>query len=150
MILKKMAFEALLYSMEGLLAFELIELKESGYITDDAETEIDGILKAEGISEKDAKRMFDEVLQGLEKREDFKYEEPSDLEKIIEESSFEGPLKFSMSDTELYSRIHGGFAGRIVGCVLGKPVEGFESDKIKSFLEESDSYPLTDYFCAAN
>lgn len=150
MNLKKMAFEALLYSLEGLLAFELVELKESGYGVDDAETEVEKVLKTEGISEKDAKRMFDEVLRKLEKQEDFKYEEPSNLEKIMEKSSFERSSNFSMSDPKLYNRIHGGFAGRIAGCVLGKPVEGFESDKIMSFLEESNAYPLSNYFCATN
>ncbi|MCZ4602379.1 ADP-ribosylglycohydrolase family protein [Streptomyces sp. Lzd4kr] len=48
-------------------------------------------------------------------------------------------------------RVHAAWLGRIAGCNLGKPVEDGDHwtvERIRSYLELTDSYPLTDYFAA--
>ncbi|MEW6686285.1 MAG: ADP-ribosylglycohydrolase family protein [Candidatus Edwardsbacteria bacterium] len=73
--------------------------------------------------------------------------EPSNLEEI-KAARLEGPrrIKIKLSDKELYNKIYGAWLGRCIGCLLGKPVEGWEKGKIESFLRFADAYPLSNYF----
>ena len=36
--------------------------------------------------------------------------------------------------------------GRCIGCLLGRPVEGWPGKQIENYLKATDSYPLQDYF----
>jgi len=46
----------------------------------------------------------------------------------------------------LRSKVRGAWLGRSIGCLLGKPVEGFPPERISAILVGSDSSPLDDYF----
>jgi len=52
------------------------------------------------------------------------------------------------SQEQLYDRIYGGWLGRTAGCVLGKPVELWPHERVRSYLELTGSYPLTNYIPA--
>jgi ADP-ribosylglycohydrolase len=76
----------------------------------------------------------------------FGYEEPDDWESISgtfpDADSHE---RFCGSEADLGDRIHGGWLGRVIGCQLGKPMEGAWPDACEKALRQCDSWPLTDY-----
>lgn len=86
-------------------------------------------------------------LMALPVRAEFPYVEPSDWDSICRERE-EGTRRFErpLSDAELLDRLHGAWLGRVAGCMLGKPVEGWSAEAIRSYLEGADAYPLQDYF----
>jgi hypothetical protein len=52
---------------------------------------------------------------------------------------------------DVADRILGGWLGRIAGCNLGKPIENgdfWTPERIRSYLELADAYPLRDYIPA--
>ena len=46
-------------------------------------------------------------------------------------------------------RVHGGWLGRAVGCLLGKPVEKIPREGIRAIAESTGNWPLRTYFTAA-
>lgn len=78
---------------------------------------------------------------------DYPYKEPNDLSSI-KSLRPDGPrvLEYSLSDLQLHERVLGALQGRIVGIILGRPVEGNSKEKIKGRLESTGDYPLNDYF----
>lgn len=85
-------------------------------------------------------------LSALPIREDFPYHEPSDLPAIHAERD-EGVRRFRMliCEEDLLDRLYGAWLGRVAGCMLGKPVEGWSHEHIRQYLEGAHAYPLTDY-----
>jgi ADP-ribosylglycohydrolase len=77
----------------------------------------------------------------------YPYDEPNDLPSI-KSLRPDGPrvMEYSLSDLQLSERILGALQGRIVGIILGRPVEGNSKEEIKLRLESSGDYPLNDYF----
>jgi ADP-ribosylglycohydrolase len=41
--------------------------------------------------------------------------------------------------------IKGAWSGRIAGCLLGKPVEGFYREKLRALLKKTGNFPMSDY-----
>ena len=79
---------------------------------------------------------------------DYPYVEPSDLPSIqaARPSSHRAAVKLSDADIEaLRSRIKGAWYGRVCGCLLGKPVEGWRSWNIKKYAESQGNWPLVRY-----
>jgi ADP-ribosylglycohydrolase len=46
---------------------------------------------------------------------------------------------------DLPDRLLGAWLGRCIGCLLGKPIEGWSSDDIRRYLESVDAWPLASY-----
>jgi len=128
-----------------LLEYEICQLKEEGK---DITVEIEGRiqeLKKKGSLE-DIEKFYD-GLENLEERTDFKYKEPSELEDIKKEAPGGKTAFLQILDKDvLYNKIDGAWFGRCIGCLLGKPVEGWPLKKIEDYLKATDSYPLRDYF----
>jgi len=75
--------------------------------------------------------------------------EPSSLKGILErrQKTTSQPLpKVKKNDIE--DNIYGAWLARCAGCTLGKPVEGWPREKIKSYLEAAGTYPLHTYIPA--
>ncbi len=93
-------------------------------------------------------RQVGELLEKVQRcpiRKNYEYSEPSDLGDIHSVSEqFEIP-KFEGNSTELLRRLHGGLLGRICGCMLGKPFEGWRKPEIQAWCEETGNWPLADY-----
>ncbi|MEN3001633.1 MAG: ADP-ribosylglycohydrolase family protein [Armatimonadota bacterium] len=88
-----------------------------------------------------------EALQALPVRADFPYQEPIEWEAIRAACSMAvDELPCALSEAELLDRLHGAWLGRVAGCMLGKPVEGWDHARIRRYLEGADAYPLSDYF----
>lgn len=78
-------------------------------------------------------------------RPDFAFEEPDELPAILEKRPKERPFMPAVKPDELPDRILGAWQGRIAGCLLGKPVEGFRRDRLLPLLRETNNYPMERY-----
>jgi len=93
---------------------------------------------------------FYNALEGLDKRIDYPYEEPSEIGQIKKKiPQVEITFPKILGKDALYERIYGAWLGRCIGCLLGKPVEGWPRKEIENYLKATDSYPLQDYFLYA-
>jgi ADP-ribosylglycohydrolase len=133
-------------NLEQLVRNEITQRWEEGYETNDVENKLTTILNGGVLNEQKLASFWNE-FDVLPRRSDFPYEEPSTLEKILEARP-KGPrsLDLQISLDEYYDKVYGAWMGRCVGCLLGKPVEGWTKEKIESYLKLAQSYPLDDYF----
>lgn len=81
-------------------------------------------------------------------RPDFPYHEPSDLEAIRAARPAARPAlpPLRLTDAELRDRAYGAWLGRVSGCLLGKPVEGWRRPRMWGYLRETGRFPLSGYF----
>ncbi len=96
----------------------------------------------------EAQKMFGDALfeltRSLEKREGYKYVEPSDYESIRSLRS-PYPLNIKPLKSGDYDKVYGAWMGRICGCMHGKPVECVRTNVFIPFLKETGNYPLKRY-----
>ncbi|HEY3321863.1 MAG TPA: ADP-ribosylglycohydrolase family protein [Planctomycetota bacterium] len=93
----------------------------------------------------DAARLMDAV-QDLPYRSEYPYVEPTDLEGIRVARPETDPIRtWRGRRAQFLSRLHGGWLGRICGCMLGKPVEGWNMESIRITGEETKNWPLNNY-----
>jgi len=91
------------------------------------------------------------MLEDAPIRSDYPYEEPDELCDIEKLCRSDIDVTFTMPDEEtLRQKIMGAWVGRICGCLLGKPIEGFKKEKIRKILELTDNYPMRDYIRKAS
>lgn len=128
-----------------LLGYEITQLEEEGKdVTDEIKERLPG-LKKEGTPGEIEE--FYNTLEGLDKRSDYSYEEPSEIEEIKKRiPQVEITFPKILDKDALYQRIYAAWLGRCIGCLLGKPVEGWPRKEIENYLKATDSYPLQDYF----
>jgi len=129
--------------LEQLVKDEIAQRKEEGY--DVAVTE----KRFLGTKKKTVSKLneFWKALENSPRKRGFPYKEPSELEKIKAECPRKPErVEVSLSDDELFDKIHGGWLGRSAGCLLGKPVEGCNKEQIEEWLKIAGAYPLRDYF----
>ena len=128
---------------------EIKQLEEEGY---DVSEVLDSfnwyLIMNRHFDINDARYFFYEILKDLPKKEEFKYYEPSEWEEIVSESSFENYEVPKFSEEELFDRIYGALLGRAAGCMLGKPVEGWDREKILEYLKKAGEDHLEYYFPA--
>lgn len=80
-------------------------------------------------------------------RSDYPFVEPSSLAQI--HALCEGRPKELIDKVRkdsLHDKILGGWVGRCIGCMIGKPVEGWSREKIMNSLRKIGEYPLNGYF----
>lgn len=94
-----------------------------------------------------AQALLDKTRE-LPTRSDYAYHEPSDLESIRAACPADIPTlpTLSLTDAELEDRVYGAWTGRCVGCLLGKPVEGWRRPRMWGYLKDLDRWPLADFF----
>ena len=79
-------------------------------------------------------------------RNDYPYEEPSDLKSIFALRPKNQIAKRPLPDKrQLQDQIHGAWLGRICGCLLGKPIEGIRTEELHPLLKESGNWPMRRY-----
>ena len=86
----------------------------------------------------------------VEQRADYKYNEPSDLEGIKALRERSTVLQKKPTQLMLKNKVHGAWLGRVVGCLLGKPVEGVRTEELVPFLKESNNYPMHRYILSSD
>jgi len=135
---------------EELLRFareELKQLSEEGCDTWELERKASLIAEEKGPDQLKRARALCEALANLKPSADFSYEEPSELEQIRARRP-DGPrhIAVRLPAATLEERTLGAWLGRISGCMLGKPVEGWRKEKIDDLLDVCGLDELTDYF----
>lgn len=72
--------------------------------------------------------------------------EPSALQ-AIRENRPSGPRCFSvrLAESVLKDKVYGGWLGRVAGCALGKPVEGWQRHDIEAYLRAYGESDITDF-----
>ncbi len=84
-------------------------------------------------------------LRKLRTRCDFPYDEPTHLAGI-RAARPGAPRRWQVkADDALLDRVHGAWLGRIGGCMLGKPVEGWQRAHVREYLTALGEYPLSFY-----
>ncbi len=84
-------------------------------------------------------------------RADYPYVEPSTLPEILAESpsAVNAPvLPAAPEGDALLEKLSGAWIGRIAGCLLGKPVEGWRTNLLHPVLKATDNYPMHKYIMA--
>jgi ADP-ribosylglycohydrolase len=135
-----MSFDDLAYMIEQ----EIIQRKEEGCFINDVEKEFSKVKK------KIDSDIFNSIYMKLDELEpdiDYPFKEPSDLPTIrmLRPEGFER-ADYDITERSLYDKIYGAWLGRLIGCLLGKPVEGWSKKKIYEYLDLAGAYPLEDYF----
>ncbi|MFQ6066939.1 MAG: ADP-ribosylglycohydrolase family protein [bacterium] len=127
-----------------LLEYEISQLEREGKdVTDQAKERLQSLKRKGSPGEIEE---FYNSLEILEKRADWDYEEPSEIDEIKRATSQQKITFPKILDKDvLYERIHGAWLGRCIGCLLGKPVEGWPRREIENYLKVTSSYPLQDY-----
>lgn len=89
-----------------------------------------------------------ELLTSSPIREDYPYIEPNDLAEILVSSPSGGKCERTAAPEgdALLEKLRGAWLGRIAGCLLGKPVEGWRRSLMYPVLEATGNMPLTRYF----
>jgi ADP-ribosylglycohydrolase len=108
---------------------------------------ITAVIKMENTPQKAAiSDVIYDLIANAEMREDFKYNEPSDLEGIRAlRKPYAYKAEMPATKEALKDKIAGGWYGRICGCMLGKTVEGMRRSELIPFLKESGNYPMHRY-----
>ena len=122
-----------------LLAGELDQCRESGRDIAPMEEAVLAAL-AEG-SASDQRRML-RALGDVGTAGDWPYDEPSSLEAIratLPPSSLPAPQ--ALDGDALRDRLLAAWSGRVAGCILGKPVEGWGRPAIRTYLEAQTPIP---------
>ena len=85
-----------------------------------------------------------EVVRDAKIVEGYKYNEPSTLEEIkkLRKDNYELP---NVNKSQLESKVHGAWMGRVCGCLLGKTVEGIRTDELIPVLKKSNNFPMHRY-----
>ncbi|MGE5599275.1 MAG: ADP-ribosylglycohydrolase family protein [Bacteroidota bacterium] len=110
------------------------------------QAEAESILALPPGPEREARAVtFHERIAASPMRADFPHHEPSDwpgISACLRGGDTPRPLP---ERGVLRDRLRGAWYGRICGCLLGKPFEGWRSAKYYAFLKESGQYPLSRY-----
>ncbi len=89
-----------------------------------------------------------DTVQTLPIRDDYTFEEPSDLQAIRDTrpQTKDRISAKKYTDNVTADKIHGAWLGRCAGCLLGKPVEGWRTDQLWPIVKAAGHEMLTDYF----
>jgi len=131
------------------IRMERQQLIDEGKVIDPVAAELEALIDGDSPrdgSHDDRARELYERTRDLETRADYPYTEPSELAEIRAARPGDGAsVTGELDRSTARSAIHGGWVGACAGCLLGKPVQGWEREKIVSYLEASDQYPLDSY-----
>jgi len=126
-----------------LLGFELVQAFEEGKDVEKYRKNLASIdrLKA-GHRELD--ELYGEILSAPPVS-GWAYFEPESLEEIRRSANPPEDGEPWISGHELRDRMLGAWFGRVIGNMLGKPVEGWSKSRIEEYLKKAGCYPL-DYY----
>ena len=86
-------------------------------------------------------------LMSAPRRPGWQYEEPEVFQEIERQSPgwrYDAPL--TLTSAVIFERVHGGWLGRAIGSVLGKPLQaGWSRRQVTAYLQMANSYPLRGY-----
>ena len=134
-------------SSHASLKLERRQAIDEGRVFDRVEEEYASLLaslREDPVEHQSDARAFFETVQDLPLREGYRYREPSDLGGIREERP-DGPRRIGVADDDHLDRVLGGWYGTCAGCLLGKPVEGWDAERLWGYLRDTGQHPLEGY-----
>ncbi|HLK58172.1 MAG TPA: ADP-ribosylglycohydrolase family protein [Chthonomonadaceae bacterium] len=138
-----------LYTNKTDLETERRQCEEEGRDLSSAEEDFERVLSLDLedlANQPTAQALLDKTVT-LPLKRDFRFEEPSDLEGIRAARPDRPQLpSLALTDAELEDKVYGAWTGRCVGCLLGKPVEGWRRPRMWGYLKDLNRWPLADYF----
>ena len=137
-----------LYLTNGDIEIERRQCEEEGKDLSGLEEEFAKVLSLdlEDMSNQPQAQALIDKTAAAPMRADYAYVEPSDLEGIRAESPQERSPLPTLATATLEDRVYGAWTGRCVGCLLGKPVEGWKRPRMWGYLKDTNRWPLSDYF----
>lgn len=93
-----------------------------------------------------------EIMYRAPQRQDYPYREPNDLATI----RLLRRERFSLKDhplpekDALRDRLTAAWRGRVCGCMLGRPVEGINTEELQLLLRATDNYPMHRYITSTD
>lgn len=131
-----------------LLADELTQRRESGYMVDGVEADARRALQdASGPGDP---ALLDHLgrVEATDRHPDWPFVEVDAASDLVARLS-PGPSRPMPRPTdELPDRILGAWLGRCAGCLVGKPVEGWTRGQVRGYLEHAGAWPLEGYIPA--
>jgi len=133
--------------LDKALMVEWRQAKDEGRDVDDLRALCEQVSKAAQT------KPYDEIAQAIREKlihapllPDYPYIEPSDWMGILAERRRERhSFEKNISMEEMKNKLAGAWTGRISGCLLGKPVEGFKRKQLDALLKITDNYPMRRY-----
>lgn len=108
----------------------------------------DACLQAANAGDHEACVHLMQVLSEAGLQKDYPWQEPSDFETI---RSLIHPVQkqpVTLSEQQWKDRLKGAWAGKIGGCLLGKPVECMSRDDIYQIQKQTNNLPLHGYLAS--
>ncbi|HUW82144.1 MAG TPA: ADP-ribosylglycohydrolase family protein [Phycisphaerae bacterium] len=124
---------------------EILEMQTRGHDVAALQAEFKRLTKAKRQSVERYHALY-EKAHALGDAPGYRGREPSDLAGIKKLRPRGPRVLKAPGGTRLKDKVLGGWLGRIAGCILGKPVEGWPKQKIEDALVKAREYPLSDYF----
>lgn len=88
-----------------------------------------------------------EKMERCPVQENYRYSEPDEYADILKElPPAESKRQANINENTYREKLRGAWYLRIIGCEMGKPVEGFSRKAIRCLAEETGNYPIKDYF----
>lgn len=136
--------------LRELLSDEITQRQESGYDLTGVLPEVQRVLDADGPRWSAELEQAYHRLEEAPVRADWRYDEPQDEAAIfaaLPDTPATPGEPAAPGQAELADRLHAAWLGRCAGCNLGKPVEGhgWNRARLRSYLEQAGTYPITDY-----
>ena len=127
-----------------LINAEITQRKEEGCDVSAISVRVTAALDS-NASDLEMTKLYDELIS-LPIDDSFNYTEPSTLEEIrSQRPEASRKLDLPYNEDALFDRMYGAWLGRVAGCALGKPVEGWNKAQIDKLLKELDALPLNDF-----
>lgn len=139
-----------LYLSKSDIETERRQCEEEGRDLSPVEEEFERVLRLDLEDRRNqpaAEALLDKTI-ALSLKADYTFEEPSDLEGIRAARPADRPQlpRLALTDAQLEDKVYGAWTGRCVGCLLGKPVEGWRRPRMWGYLKDLNRWPLSDFF----
>jgi len=141
--------EAWLYLSKGDIETERLQCTQEGKDLSALEDEFERVmsLDLDDLRNQPAAQALLDRTAELRARPDFPYSEPSDLDGIRKARPADRPVlpALGLSTDELRDKAYGAWVGRVAGCLLGKPIEGWRRPQLWGYLKDTGRFPLSTY-----
>ncbi len=133
------------------LAVEKQQLEDEGAVLPEPlDAEMNSLLTYTGLQDdayRKRVRLFLEQSTNLPRRDNYAFDEPSELAGIHLSRPGATPTikELKLTDEALLDRLYGAWLGRCCGCLLGKPIEGLMVSDTWPALRKLNKFPLDSY-----
>ena len=124
------------------LTDELEQCRQSGRELGELEGRARAVLDVAPARDADIPGLLD-LLDRAPRRSDWPHTEIDAAEDVAAHIPDVAPRR--LVPAQLGDRIHGAWLGRCIGCLVGKPVEGWTAEAIRAYLAGGRAWPLEGY-----